>query len=68
MDLNFENKDGSADNIYLTQPGVKANIIDAFTTSRRTYDLYSADPVKVSFALKSEMITIQELEVVKMNI
>jgi glucan-binding YG repeat protein len=45
MNLGFE----SADTTYLTQPGVKANIIDAFTTSRYTYDLYSGDPVKVSF-------------------
>jgi len=54
LDLNFKNKDGGSDGVYLTQPGVKANTIDEFSTDRRTYDLYSSDPVKVSFALKSE--------------
>jgi len=53
LDMAFANSSGTSDNVYLTQPGVKANTID-FSTSRRTYDLYSSDPVKVSFALKSE--------------
>jgi len=48
MNLGFE----SSDTTYLTQPGVKANIIDAFTTSRLTYDLYCGDPLKVSFTGK----------------
>lgn len=53
LDLAFKNASSSSEEAYLTQPGVKANTID-FSTSRRTYDLYCADPVKVIFALKSE--------------
>ncbi|MVX63922.1 cell wall-binding protein [Clostridium chromiireducens] len=50
MNLAFDNND-SNDNTYLTQPGVKDNIIDDFITSRRTYDLYTknSDMVNVSF-------------------
>lgn len=56
MDLGFT----SSENTYLTQPGVKTNVID-FTSSRRTYDLCFGDlasdlagqpvgdPVTVSF-------------------
>jgi hypothetical protein len=47
LDLAFDDNN-TTDSTYLTQPGVKANQID-FSTSRRTYDLYSSDPVKVSF-------------------
>jgi len=43
MDLAFDSA------THLTQPGVKENIIDKFTTDRRSYDLYSGDPVNVSF-------------------
>ncbi len=38
----------SAEATSLTQPGVKESEIE-FTASRRTYDLYSGDPVTVSF-------------------
>lgn len=50
MDLAFDG-DNNADATYLTQPGVKENIIDKFTTSRRTYDLYTknSDLVNVEF-------------------
>ena len=51
-DLKIE-KSNNSDLItpYLTQPGVKEDIIDKFTTARRTYDLYYAtgSPVKVTF-------------------
>lgn len=40
--------------VYLTQPGVKENVINNFTTDRRTYDLYYGSPdvdtVKVTFS------------------
>jgi glucan-binding YG repeat protein len=52
LDLAFDDNDDN-DSTYLTQPGVEANDID-FSTNRRTYDLYSSDPVKVTFALESE--------------
>ena len=45
MGLKFTNSSGST---YLTQPGVKENIIDKFTKDRRTYDLYTPDPVTVT--------------------
>ncbi|EKQ50498.1 MULTISPECIES: cadherin-like beta sandwich domain-containing protein [unclassified Clostridium] len=48
MDLAF---DGDVDDgTYLTQPGVKENIISKFTTDRRTYDLYTKDPDVVNVA------------------
>jgi len=52
MDLGFDKINNGDSDPYLTQPGVKENIIDAFTTSRRTYDLYSGDPLTVSFTGK----------------
>lgn len=42
MDLTFGTTGAAA--VYLTQPGVKENIIDNFTTDRRTYDLYYGSP------------------------
>lgn len=52
LDLLFENSSssGSSNETYLTQPGVETKPID-FSTSRRTYDLYSSDQTTVSFAL-----------------
>ena len=47
-DFNMGLKFTSPGSTYLTQPGVKGNIIGAFTTDRRTYDLYTPDPVTVA--------------------
>lgn len=46
MALKFTNP--STGSTYLTQPGVKGNIIGSFTTDRRTYDLYTPDPVTIA--------------------
>jgi|GEM_PF-1696854 len=50
-DLKIEKANNSDTNPYLTQPGVKEDIIDKFTTARRSYDLYYAagSPVNVTF-------------------
>lgn len=45
MGLQFDNGNSTT---FLTQPGVKENVIDEFTTSRRTYDLYCGDPLSVA--------------------
>ena len=47
-DFNMGLKFTSPGSTYLTQPGVKGNIIGAFTTDRRTYDLYTPDLVTVA--------------------
>lgn len=52
MDLTFGTTGAAA--TYLTQPGVKENVINKFTTDRRTYDLYYGSPdvdtVNVNFS------------------
>lgn len=48
LDLEFANAGSSTEEAYLTQRGVKENKVD-FTLSRRSYNLYCSDPVKVIF-------------------
>lgn len=61
----------SSGSTYLTQPGVKGNGIEQFSIARRTYDLYSADPVTVALtgtrSTKNEYIRVWLADEIESN-
>lgn len=49
LDIKFANAGSSTGDVYLTQRGVKDNKVD-FNTTRRVYDLYSGNDLRVIFS------------------